>query len=66
MARLLRIEYPGAHYHVINQRNNQKKLLKKRLEGKINLVKVNYAKFKLDIIGFAQYSRKVPSTKGVY
>ena len=28
MARSLRIEYPGAYYHVINRGNNQEKKLK--------------------------------------
>ena len=28
MARPLRIEYPGAHYHVTNRGNNQEKILK--------------------------------------
>jgi len=28
MARPLRIEYPGAYYHVINRGNNQEKILK--------------------------------------
>jgi hypothetical protein len=26
MARPLRIEYPGAHYHVVNRENNQEKI----------------------------------------
>ncbi len=29
MARPLRIEYPGAYYHVINRGNNQEKIFKK-------------------------------------
>ena len=29
MARPLRVEYPGAYYHVINRGNNQEKILKK-------------------------------------
>jgi hypothetical protein len=28
MARPLRVEYPGAYYHVINPGNNQEKILK--------------------------------------
>jgi len=28
MARPLRVEYPGAYYHVINRGNNQEKILK--------------------------------------
>ena len=28
MARQLRIEYPGAYYHVINRGNNQEKIFK--------------------------------------
>jgi len=28
MARLLRVEYPGAYYHVINRGNNQEKIYK--------------------------------------
>ena len=28
MARSLRIEYPGAYYHVINRGNNQEKIFK--------------------------------------
>ncbi len=28
MARRLRIEYPGAYYHVINRGNNQEKIFK--------------------------------------
>ena len=28
MARPLRIEYPGAYYHVINRGNNQEKIFK--------------------------------------
>ena len=30
MARPLRIEYPGAYYHVINRGNNQEKILKNK------------------------------------
>ena len=30
MARPLRIEYPGAYYHVINRGNNQKKIFKNK------------------------------------
>jgi len=30
MARPLRIEYPGAYYHVINRGNNQKKKFKNK------------------------------------
>jgi putative transposase len=28
MARPLRVEYPGAYYHVINRGNNQEKIFK--------------------------------------
>ncbi len=30
MARPLRVEYPGAYYHVINRRNNQEKISKNK------------------------------------
>ena len=30
MARPLRIEYPGAYYHVINRGNNQEKIFKNK------------------------------------
>ena len=30
MARPLRIEYPGAYYHVVNRRNNQEKIFKNK------------------------------------
>ena len=30
MARPLRIEYPGEYYHVINQGNNQEKIIKNK------------------------------------
>ena len=30
MARPMRIEYPGAYYHVINQGNNQEKIFKNK------------------------------------
>jgi hypothetical protein len=29
MARPLRVEYPGAYYHVINRGNNQEQIFKK-------------------------------------
>ena len=35
MARPLRIEYPGAYYHVINRGNNQEKILKRPGQRKV-------------------------------
>ena len=34
MARPLRIEYPGAYYHVINRGNNQEKIFKNNRDRK--------------------------------
>jgi hypothetical protein len=35
MARPLRVEYPGAYYHVINRGNNQEKILKRPGQRKV-------------------------------
>jgi hypothetical protein len=44
MARPLRIEYPGAYYHVINRGNNQEKILKK---VELIISETKYLKFKM-------------------
>ena len=42
MARPLRIEYPGAYYHVINRGNNQEKIFKKQPGQSIQTQQVLY------------------------
>ena len=44
MARPLRIEYPGAYYHVINPGNNQEKIFKK---VELIISETKYLKFKM-------------------
>ena len=44
MARPLRIEYPGAYYHVINRGNNQEKIFKK---VELIISETKYLKFKM-------------------
>jgi REP element-mobilizing transposase RayT len=38
MARPLRVEYPGAYYHVINRGNNQEKIFKKIKPAKLRFI----------------------------
>ena len=52
MARPLRIEYPGAYYHVINRGNNQEKIFKndrERLTFLYILLLYHFGAFEADL-----------------
>ena len=59
MARPLRIEYPGAYYHVINRGNNQEKIFKNDREKFLQALEKASERFSIIFHTFGRFLNKL-------